>query len=98
MRLWRPTVWTSLTARTKKAEVMDAEFKPIEKQTDNESVDEELNRFIGMFKLVRESGYTLKIIPGTPEENAPTFQWERGENLQGREVQREGAGAAASAL
>lgn len=65
--------WTTLTARPQKAEVMDAEFKPIEKQKDDESVDEELNRFIGMFKLARESGYTLKLIPGTPEENAPIF-------------------------
>ncbi len=62
--------WTSLTARTQKAEVMDADFKPVK---DEEPVDEELNRVIGMFKLSRESGYTLKIIPGTPEENAPVF-------------------------
>ena len=31
------------------------------------------NRIVGMFKLARESGYTLKLIPGTPEENAPVF-------------------------
>ena len=36
-----------------------------------EPVDEELNRFIGMFKLARESGYTLKIIPGTPVQRVP---------------------------
>ena len=29
-----------------------------------------------MFKLTRESGYTLQIIPGTPEENAPVFNFE----------------------
>jgi hypothetical protein len=39
-------------------------------------VDEELNRFINTFKLLRESGYTLKIIPGTPEETAPVFDFE----------------------
>lgn len=66
--------WTSLTARPVKREVMDVDFEPVKK--DEESVDEELNRFIGMFKLARESGYTLKIIPGTPEENAPVFNRE----------------------
>lgn len=66
--------WTSLTARPVKDEVMDADFEPVKK--DEEPVDEELNRFIGMFKLARESGYTLKIIPGTPEENAPVFNRE----------------------
>ena len=50
---------------------MDADFEPVKKG--EEPVDEELNRFIGMFKLARESGYTLKIIPGTPEENAPVL-------------------------
>ena len=66
--------WTSLTARPVKREVMDVDFEPVKK--DEEPVDEELNRFIGMFKLARESGYTLKIIPGTPEENAPVFNRE----------------------
>ena len=42
----------------------------------SEPVDEELNRFVNMFKLVRESGYTLKIVPGSPEENAPVFDFE----------------------
>ena len=66
--------WTSLTARPVKREVMDVDFEPVKK--DEEPVDEELNRFIGMFKLARESGYTLKISPGTPEENAPVFNRE----------------------
>jgi hypothetical protein len=38
-------------------------------------VDEELNRIINIFKLLRTSVYTLKIIPGTPEENAPVFNF-----------------------
>ncbi len=33
----------------------------------------ELKRIQGMFKLLREQGYTLQIIPGTPEENAPVL-------------------------
>ena len=41
-----------------------------------EAVDEELNRIVGIFKLAREQGYTLKLIPGTPEENAPAFDFE----------------------
>ena len=42
-----------------------------------EPVDEELNRFVNMFKLARESGFTLRIVPGTPEENAPVFDFEK---------------------
>ena len=42
---------------------------------DEEPADEELTRMISIFKLLRESGYTLKIIPGTPEENAPVFDF-----------------------
>ena len=42
--------WTSLTARPQKPEVMDTDFVPAK----DEPVDEELNRFIGMFKLARE--------------------------------------------
>lgn len=43
---------------------------------EQEPADEELNRIIGIFKLAREQGYTLKLIPGTPEENAPVFDFE----------------------
>lgn len=41
-----------------------------------EPTDEELNRLINLFKLSREQGYTLRLIPGTPEENAPMFDFE----------------------
>lgn len=68
--------WTSLTVRSVQAEVMDADFEPVKKQEDDKPVDEELNRIVGMFKLARENGYTLKLIPGTPEENAPIFDME----------------------
>ena len=40
-----------------------------------EPVDEELNRVVSLFKLSREAGYTLRLIPGTPEENAPVFDF-----------------------
>ena len=47
------------------------EEPPAEKP--KEPRDEELERITAIFKLLRSSGYTLKIIPGTPEENAPVF-------------------------
>ena len=47
-----------------------------ENTVEPEAVDEELNRIVGIFKLAREQGYTLKLIPGTPEENAPVFDFE----------------------
>ena len=37
--------------------------------------DFELQRMIGTFKLLRDKGYTLRILPGTPEENAPVFDF-----------------------
>ena len=42
---------------------------------EEETVDEELNRIVSLFKLSREAGYTLRLIPGTPEENAPVFDF-----------------------
>ena len=48
----------------------------MESTAEPEVVDEELNRIVGLFKLAREQGYTLKLIPGTPEENAPVFDFE----------------------
>lgn len=47
-----------------------------QESTEPQPQDEELNRFIYLFKLMRESGYTLRVIPGTPEENAPVFDME----------------------
>ena len=47
-----------------------------ENAVEPEAVDEELSRIVGIFKLAREQGYTLKLIPGTPEENAPVFDFE----------------------
>ena len=38
--------------------------------------DEELNRIIMLFQLLRKEGYTLRVVPGTPEENAPVFDFE----------------------
>ena len=70
--------WISLTARPITAEVIDADFTPVK----DESEDEELNRVIGMFRLARESGYTLKIIPGPPEENAPVLDVKTGKIIR----------------
>ena len=67
-------------------EILDADFEPFYKQAvteesktdekpETEETDEELNRIVGLFKLSREAGYTLRLIPGTPEENAPVFDF-----------------------
>ena len=40
---------------------------------DSDAEDFELKRVVSTFKLLRSSGYTLRIVPGTPEENAPVF-------------------------
>lgn len=47
-----------------------------------EPVDTELNRIVGLFQLSREHGYTLRLIPGTPEENAPVFDRDTGRILR----------------
>lgn len=46
---------------------------PTKETTDT---DFELNRIVSLFKLSREQGYTLRLIPGTPEENAPRFDFD----------------------
>lgn len=52
-------------------EVLDGEDS-----VEDDAEDFELKRLIAMFKLARAEGYTLQIIPGTPEENAPAFDAE----------------------
>ena len=47
-----------------------------------EAEDFELRRVVGLFKLLREEGYTLRIEPGTPEENAPVFDFEKEELIR----------------
>lgn len=73
--------WTSLTAPRSAGEALDAEYRQVEEEPPAEEPekpaeprDEELERITAIFQLLRNSGYTLKIIPGTPEENAPTFE------------------------
>ena len=80
--------WTALTVHGQKEPTVmtDAceampegeQAAPCEEENavEPEAVDEELNRIVGIFKLAREQGYTLKLIPGTPEENAPAFDFE----------------------
>ncbi len=43
--------------------------------------DFKLQRMISTFKLLRDKGYTLRVVPGTPEENAPVFDF-AAENMQ----------------
>ena len=47
----------------------------------NEADGFELQRMVSTFKLLRSKGYTLRILPGTPEENAPVFDF-AAENIQ----------------
>lgn len=70
-------------------QVLDAEYTPAEEtapqaedaektvlaDATHENDDFELKRIVAQFKLARESGYTLRLIPGTPEENAPVFDF-----------------------
>lgn len=37
--------------------------------------DFELQRMVSTFKLLRDKGYTLRVLPGTPEETAPVFDF-----------------------
>ena len=47
-----------------------------EKAARAEDLDDfELQRLVSTFKLLRDKSYTLRIIPGTPEENAPVFDF-----------------------
>lgn len=50
----------------------------LQKAEEHEPEDFELKRLIALFKLSREQGYTLKLIPGSPEENAPVFDFDTG--------------------
>ena len=43
--------------------------------TEDDTEDFELQRMVNTFKLLRDKGYTLRVIPGTPEENAPVFDF-----------------------
>lgn len=76
------SLWLSLTAPRPAGEVLDAEYRQIPEEPPAEKPveprDEELERFVAIFKLLRSSGYTLKVIPGTPEENAPVFGFSAG--------------------
>lgn len=69
-------VTESTQEETQEPEAEQAAPSEEENAVEPEAVDEELNRIVGIFKLAREQGYTLKLIPGTPEENAPAFDFE----------------------
>ena len=66
----------SAREETQEPEAEQAAPREEESAVEPEAVDEELNRIVAIFKLAREQGYTLKLIPGTPEENAPVFDFE----------------------
>ena len=82
------SLWTRLTAPADQDKPVDAVWRTVaegpEKKAEGpagnsqEKKDPELARMIAMFNFLRESGYTLKILPGTPEENAPEFDFAHG--------------------
>jgi len=57
-------------------EILAEQRKADASKPEQDQGDFELQRFVGMFKLCRESGYTLRLVPGTPEENAPVFDFD----------------------
>ena len=77
------SLWTRLTAPAAQNDPVDAEWQPVAERPVKEEApkvkDPELDRFVAMFNFLRDSGYTLKILPGTPEENAPVFDFNHGE-------------------
>ena len=54
-------------------EIMEQERSSQDSAASSDEEDFELKRLVSMFKLLRKQGYTLRILPGTPEENAPVF-------------------------
>lgn len=77
--------WTMLFAAPVRANAMDAEYESAETEGTipaEPAVDEELNRIIGLYQLSKESGYTLRLIPGVPAENAPVLNLSTHENLR----------------
>lgn len=86
------SLWLSLTVRAERSIPVDAEYTQVneeteavppdaERRTPEQPDDFELQRLIAQFKLARESGYTLRLIPGTPEENAPVFEYKKQESV-----------------
>ena len=69
-----PAVWEEI-ARTVR-ELLEQGRAAENHISSEEDEDFELKRVVSMYKLLREHGYTLRILPGTPEENAPTFDFE----------------------
>ena len=71
------SLWTHLTVPAARGKPVDAvpaaEPQDAPAGESEETKDDELARLVAVFKLLRDSGYTLKILPGTPEENAPRF-------------------------
>ena len=77
------SLWARLTVPAAQNSPVDVEWRPVAEKPVKEEApktkDPELDRFVAMFNFLRESGYTLKILPGTPEENAPVFDFNHGE-------------------
>lgn len=62
-------------ARTVK-EILEQNKRARSAESSADDEDFELKRVVGMYKLLRDQGYTLRVVPGTPEENAPAFDFD----------------------
>ena len=90
--------WLSLTAKPERGEEDKPAETPEPPEPDTETPAEpkedfvpdlgaeeddfELKRVIALFKLARDTGYTLRLVPGKPEENAPVFNQETEQILR----------------
>lgn len=77
------SLWMSLTA-PKTVKVLDAEYRQVSEESpaerpETEPRDEELERIVSTFKLLRGTGYALKIVPGPREGDAPAFGLDTGQ-------------------
>ena len=82
------SLWTRLTTPAAANGPIDAEWKLVSEEPESnpeksvteppEKRDQELARIIDMFSMLRDSGYTLAILPGTPEENASPLDFTHG--------------------
>jgi len=69
-----PAVRDEIARTVKEILEQNKTARSAESSADDE--DFELKRVVSMYKLLRDQGYTLRVVPGTPEENAPAFDFD----------------------
>ena len=64
-------------------EIMEEQAEKVRQMNEEvDAEDYELKRVIALFKLLRTQGYTLRVVLGTPEENAPVYDFEKDELIR----------------